>query len=31
MAGEQWMTMGFRWGGIFSDFPNPAHFDIGRT
>ncbi len=30
MAGETWMTMGFRWGGTFSDFPNPAHFDVGR-
>jgi len=30
LAGEIWMTMGFRWGGTFSDFPNPAHFDIGR-
>jgi len=31
MAGETWMVMGFRWGGLFSDFPNPAHFDIGRV
>lgn len=29
-AGGLWMSMGFRWGGTFSDFPNPAHFDIGR-
>ena len=30
-AGGLWMAMGFRWGGTFSDFPNRAHFDIGRT
>lgn len=30
-AGSLWMDMGFRWGGLFRDFPNPAHFDIGRT
>ncbi len=30
-AGGLWMAMGFRWGGLFTDFPNPAHFDIGRV
>lgn len=30
-AGGIWMALGFRWGGLFSDFPNPAHFDVGRT
>jgi len=30
-AGGIWMSMGFRWGGLFSDFPNPAHFDVGRV
>ena len=30
-AGGLWMAMGFRWGGTFSDFPNRAHFDIGRV
>ncbi len=29
-AGGLWVSMGFRWGGLFTDFPNPAHFDIGR-
>ena len=29
-AGGIWMSMGFRWGGLFRDFPNPAHFDVGR-
>ena len=29
-AGGIWMAFGHRWGGIFSDFPNPAHFDVGR-
>lgn len=30
-AGGLWMAMGFRWGGLFRDFPNRAHFDIGRV
>lgn len=36
-AGATWLDLGretgldYRWGGTFSDFPNRAHFDIGRT
>lgn len=30
-AGSLWMVLGFRWGGAFRDFPNPAHFDVGRV
>ncbi len=30
-AGSLWMALGFRWGGTFTDFPNPAHFDVGRV
>ncbi len=30
-AGGIWIALGFRWGGLFSDFPNPAHFDVGRS
>lgn len=30
-AGGIWTSLGFRWGGLFSDFPNPAHFDVGRV
>jgi len=30
-AGGLWQAMGFRWGGTFRDFPNPAHFDVGRV
>lgn len=29
LLGQQWVRMGFRWGGDFST-PDPNHFDVGR-
>jgi len=28
-AGAIWIELGGRWGGTFTDFPSPNHFDIG--